>query len=61
MSASAKAIALAEAVGGDIKALTAQLQASQQEVASLSQALDAANLKIQELEARLDAMSEPPP
>jgi hypothetical protein len=61
MSASAKAVALAEAVGGDIKTLTLQLQASQEQVSNLSDALDAANIKIQELTARLDAMSEPPP
>ena len=61
MSASANALALATAVGGDIKTLTAQLQASQQEVADLQEALGLANTKIQELTERLDAMSEPPP
>jgi len=61
VSTSASAIALAQAVGGDIKTLTTQLQASQQEVASLTQALESANVQIQALKDRLDAMPTSPP
>lgn len=61
MSASAGAIALAQAVGGDVKILTAQLQARDQEVADLTSELNTAKTEIQTLKERLDAMSNPPP
>ena len=61
MSASAGAIALAQAVGGDVKVLTAQLLAKDQEVANLTSELNTAKTEIQTLKERLDAMSNPPP
>lgn len=61
MSTSAGAIALAQAVGGDVKILTAQLQARDQEVADLTSELNTAKTEIQTLKERLDAMSNPPP
>lgn len=60
MSTSAGAIALAQAVGGDVKILTAQLQAREQEVADLTTELNTAKTEIQSLKERLDAMSPPP-
>lgn len=61
MSTSAGAIALAQAVGGDVKVLTAQLLAKDQEVANLTSELNTAKTEIQTLKERLDAMSNPPP
>lgn len=58
MSSSARAVALAEAVGVDIKDLTAQLQASNEQITNLQDALIQANAKIQELTERLDAMTK---
>jgi len=57
VSSSARAVALAEAVGVDIKDLTAQLQASNQQITDLQDALVQANAKIKELTERLDAMT----
>lgn len=61
MSVSANAIALAEVVGGDIKALTAQLQQAQQDVSTLQTDLAAALLRIQELTDQVEALQNPPP
>lgn len=61
MSASAGAIALAQAVGGDVKILTAQLQAKEVEITNLTTELNTAKTEIQTLKDRLDAMSTPPP
>lgn len=60
MSASAGAIALAQAVGGDVKILTAQLQAKETEISNLTTELNTAKTEIQTLKDRLDAMSPPP-
>lgn len=61
MSASAKALALASVVGGDIKALTAQLQTAQVTIATLETDLANALLAIQALTDRLAALENPPP
>lgn len=60
MSTSAGAIALAQAVGGDVKILTAQLQAKEEEISNLTTELNTAKTEIQTLKERLDAMSPPP-
>lgn len=61
MSASANALALAEVVGGDIKALTAQLQEAQSTIATLQTDLGAALQQIQDLTDQVAALQNPPP
>lgn len=61
MSASANALALAEVVGGDIKALTAQLQTAHTEIDTLQTDLANALQAIQELTDRVAALENPPP
>ena len=61
MSASANALALAEVVGGDIKALTAQLQSALTEIGTLQTDLASALQAIQDLTDRVAALENPPP
>lgn len=61
MSASANALALAEVVGGDIKALTTQLQSALTEIGTLQTDLASALQTIQDLTDRVAALENPPP
>ena len=61
MSASAGAVALAVAVGGDIKVLTAQLQAANQTISNLTDELETAKSQIQQLISQVAELQNPPP
>jgi hypothetical protein len=61
VTASANALALAEVVGGDIKALTAQLQSALTEIGTLQTDLASALQVIQDLTDRVAALENPPP